>query len=190
MLRYVIVLTVFVAVAYELYQHLEKVIGASAMISVLLVVPMIAWVGARLIVGSVSATRDIAHRSVDGDAQGSRYVFDNRSLRFYLVNDTAWVAADDIAPILQPPPDGRELRFLGSEYAEIPLQDIMGISEAGLLRLLTTRTSHRRVTRDMVRLKAWLEKETLPNLKRLPSSYTAHIAVADARQSKSTSERT
>jgi hypothetical protein len=179
MLRQFIALIVTLAAIYVAYRYFDIFIGKMGMYLILLSGQLIGWISARLIVKTFSAVHESAHYAAYADLGGTHYAFDNHSLRFYQINDTAWVVADDVIPFLQPPPDARELRFLGQDYAEIPMQGIMGISEAGLMRLLTTRTSHRRATRDMIRFKAWLEKDTLPNLKRMPSSYTAHIATAD-----------
>lgn len=133
------------------------------------------WYSSRRIIDEVSTVRDLANESVYAEAQGKHYEFDGRRLRFYLVRDKLWVAADDLVALLQPPPDPRELRLLGRHYAELPGQGIKGISEKALLRMAHTRTAHRRATRDAIRFKAWLEKEALPNVKRLPSSFTAQV---------------
>lgn len=101
---------------------------------------------------------------------GRYYGYGNLQLRLFLIDGVIWIPASDVGPILVPRPDARELRFLGAQYAAIPGQKRQGYTEAGLLRLLATRTSTRRATHEMIRFKHWLEKETFPNLRRLPAS--------------------
>jgi hypothetical protein len=101
---------------------------------------------------------------------GRYYAYGNLQLRLFLIDDVIWIPASDVGAILVPRPDARELRFLGAEYAPIPGQKQQGYTEAGLLRLLATRTGTRRATHEMIRFKQWLEKETFPNLRRLPAS--------------------
>jgi hypothetical protein len=188
MLRQSIALAFTFVAIYIADRYFDGIFGKLGMYAILLSGQLVGWISARIIVEMFSAVHEQAHYDAYADLNGTHYAFDNHSLRFYQVDGVTWVAADDVIPILQPPPDARELRFLGDEHAEIPGQGIKGISEAGLLRLMTTRTAHRRATRDMVRLKAWLEDETLPNLKRLPSSYTAQIATGRVRKSEGTKE--
>ena len=111
-----------------------------------------------------------AHESVHAQWSGRYYTFDERQIRFYLVDDTVWTAAEDLAKLLEPPPGERELRLLGGEHACIPGSSIMACSEAGLMRLLDARTGHRRASYHMIRFKNWLETQAFPNVKRLPSS--------------------
>jgi len=103
---------------------------------------------------------------------GRYYAFDNRQVRLFLVDGVIWVPTADVAALLDPPPDERELRYLGADHGPIPGQKLKGYTEAGLLRLLTTRSSSRRATHDTIRFKHWLEKEAFPNLRRLPASAT------------------
>ena len=130
-------------------------------------------------VGVLAWIKRRAHESVHGQWQGRYYTFDERQIRFYLVDDTVWTAMEDVARILEPPPGERELRLLGDEHAPIPGSDVMACSETGLLRLLATRTEHRRASYHMIRFKNWIEKQAFPNVKRLPSSATALIHVGD-----------
>lgn len=181
MLRQSIALVVTLAAIYIAARYFDVFVGKTGMYVILLSGQLVGWISARIIVGLFSAVHESAHYAAYADLSGTHYAFDNHSLRFYEVDGATWIAADDVISILQPPPDARELRFLGDDHAEIPQQGIKGFSEAGLLRLLGTRTAHRRATRDMVRLKAWLEEEALPNLKRLPSSYTAQVTTCRAR---------
>lgn len=103
---------------------------------------------------------------------GRYYAYENHQVRLHLVDGVIWVPVDDLRLILDPLPDARELGYLAGEHALIPGQTYKGYTEAGLLRLLTTRTGTRRATHDMIRFKHWLETEAFPNLRRLPSSAT------------------
>ncbi|MES2015064.1 MAG: hypothetical protein V4484_01105 [Pseudomonadota bacterium] len=104
---------------------------------------------------------------------GRYYAFDNRQIRLYLIEDIIWVPARDVATMVLPQPASRELRILGAEYGAIPGQPkLQGYTEAGLLRLLSTRASVRQPPHDLVRFKHWLEKEAFPNIRRLPGSAT------------------
>jgi hypothetical protein len=69
-------------------------------------------------------------------------------------------------------PHARELRYLGSDHGKIPGLKVPAYTEAGLLRLLSTRTATRHATHDLIRFKHWLEKEAFPNLRRFPASST------------------
>ncbi|UUZ52437.1 hypothetical protein LP419_23460 [Massilia sp. H-1] len=72
-----------------------------------------------------------------------------------------------------PPARRAELRYLGADHGPIPgLTVLRPYTEAGLLRLLTTRTATRHATHELIRFKHWLEKEAFPNLRRFPSSST------------------
>jgi hypothetical protein len=104
---------------------------------------------------------------------GRYYAFDNRQIRLYLIEGIIWVPARDVLTLVLPQPAARELRILGAEYGQIPGQPkLQGYTEAGLLRLLTTRASVRQPPHDLVRFKHWLEKEAFPNIRRLPASAT------------------
>jgi|GEM_PF-6343082 len=179
MLRQSIALILTLAAAYLYFRYLDAKLGWLGYGLILLASQLIGRVSSRLIVESFCVVHEAAHYAAYADLSGKHYAFDNHSLRFYLVDGATWISVDDLIPILQPPPESRELRLLGDAYADIPGQGIKGISEAGLMRLVTLRTTHRRVTRDAVRFKAYLEDEALPNLKRLPSSYTAQVATTN-----------
>lgn len=130
-------------------------------------------------VGMLAWIKRRAHESVHAQWSGRYYTFDERQVRFYLVNDTVWTATADVARILEPPPDERELRLLGAEHACIPGSDVMACSETGLMRLLDARTAHRRASYHMIRFRNWLETQAIPNVKRLPSSATALISAEE-----------
>jgi len=161
---------VSVAICYGMYRQYESIMPGHGAIGLLLGTGLLGWTGSKLLLEVFPAIREAAHRSVLEPWQGSYFTFNERQLRFFLVDDTIWIAEDDVIAVLEPAPDDRENRFLGAEYARIPGQAIDGYTETGLMRLLHTRTSHRRATHDMIRFKWWLENEALPNVRRLPSS--------------------
>jgi hypothetical protein len=101
---------------------------------------------------------------------GRFYHFDGRQIRFYLIAEVIWVPLADVKLLMEPPIGERELRLLGHDCA-IPLEQKEScLSEAGLLRLLNSRTEHRRASYKMVRFKRWLLQNALPNVKRHPQS--------------------
>jgi len=125
---------------------------------------------AKYAIAGMSSLRREARRAALEEWNGRYYAFGAHQLRLFLIEDVIWIPVADVAAILDPQPDARELRYLGAETGLIPGQKVNGYTEAGLLRLLTTRTASRRATHDMIRFKHWLEKETFPNLRRLPAS--------------------
>jgi hypothetical protein len=159
-----------VALEYGLYRLFEHMSPGSGPIVLLAGSALLAWPSARLLVEVLPGLHRSARRSVFKPWQGTYFTFNERQVRFFLVEDTIWIAEADVRAILEPPPDAREERFLGAEYADIPGQKFKGYTESALARLLHTRTSHRRATHDMIRFKRWLEHEALPNVRRLPSS--------------------
>ena len=125
---------------------------------------------ARFVIEGMSSLRREAKRAALEEWNGRYYAFGTHQLRLFLIEDVIWIPVVDVAAILAPPPDARELRYLGGEVGSIPGQKLRGYTEAGLLRLLTTRTATRRATHELIRFKHWLETETFPNLRRLPAS--------------------
>ncbi|HEY0063114.1 MAG TPA: hypothetical protein VGC21_13410 [Telluria sp.] len=125
---------------------------------------------AKFVVPALSAFKNQAKHDALAPLSGSYYAFDNRRVRLYLVDQVIWVAADDVAAIVVPAPDARDTRLLGVEHGPIPGQKLLGYTEAGLLRLMTTRNASRTASHDMIRFKHWLETESFPNLRRVPAS--------------------
>ncbi|SHH54275.1 hypothetical protein [Massilia sp. CF038] len=125
---------------------------------------------AKYVVPALSAFKNRAKYDALAPLSGIHYAFDNRRVRLYLLAGVIWVAADDVAAIVAPAPDARDMRLLGADYGPIPERPLQGYTEAGLLRLMTTRNAVRKPSHDMVRFKHWLETEAFPNLRRLPSS--------------------
>lgn len=156
------------------YLVVSKLVSKEQAIPLTLVwsAPMWAIAFARFLVELLPFVKRKAERDAMEKWNGRYYAYGNRQLRLFLVDDVIWIAAADVAPLLDPPPDARELRVLAADYGDVPGQKHKGYTEAGLLRLLTTRTATRRATHDAIRFKLWLEKEAFPNLRRLPASAT------------------
>ncbi|GGC76875.1 hypothetical protein [Undibacterium terreum] len=102
--------------------------------------------------------------------QGRYYAYLGVQMRFFLVDDVVWLAAEDAMRIILPKVGERELFLLGDDYAVIPGHKIKGFSEAAVMRLMELRTQHRRADAGMIKFKSWLESSAYPNVKRLPSS--------------------
>ena len=105
-----------------------------------------------------------------GPWSGAYYEFRGVQIRFYTVDDEIFIPADDLKKVLTPPLQRRELTLLTDQYQKIPGQRIYGMTENGVLRLLATRTGHRRAEPMMIKFKNWLINEAYPNVKRLPRS--------------------
>ncbi len=125
---------------------------------------------AHYLIGLIPAIRDRARRDVLEPMNGRFYAYDNHRLRLYLVDGVIWIPERDLAAIIRPLPDARELRLLGEEYGVVPDQKCRGFTERGLLRMMSLRTAGRFSTHEMIRFKHWLEKEAIPNLRRFPVS--------------------
>ncbi len=149
--------------------HFEQDL-TSKLLELLFITPLVARALAPSIFAIFPALRDHARHSVHGKWQGKFYSFGKHQLRLFLIDDTVWIAAQDLESILAPPPDAREWRLLGADYGTIPEQEIAGCTEAGLGRMLKNRTEHRRAAHEMIRFKWWLEHEAFPNLKKNPAT--------------------
>lgn len=137
-----------------------------------LVVASVVWgiTFARYLVELIPTIKYWAERSVLLRWQGRFYTFDNRQIRFYIVDETIWIPVNDLRHVMQPALNERELRLLGDAYGKIPEHQESGVSEAGLLRLLASRTEHRRASNKMIMFRNWLLQNALPNVRRLPES--------------------
>ena len=133
-------------------------------------VPLLARLFAPIVLKFFSRLVRHARHSAHAKWQGKYYNYDGHQLRFFLVDDTVWLAEEDIAGILSPATTERERRLLGEHYGKVPGQKFQGFTEVGMGRLLGSRTNTRRATREMIRFKAWLDSETYPNIKRVPAS--------------------
>jgi hypothetical protein len=127
---------------------------------------------AKFVLPALSAVKNQARHDALSPLNGRHYAWQNHSLRLYLVDDVIWIPVADVAPLFERQPDARELRYLGSDHGKIPGLKVPAYTEAGLLRLLSTRTATRHATHDLIRFKHWLEKEAFPNLRRFPASST------------------
>jgi hypothetical protein len=87
-----------------------------------------------------------------------------------MIDEVIWVAIKELHVVIEPGLEPRELRLLGAEYGQIPWQKEIGITEAGLLRVLGLRTERRHASHKMIRFRNWLINNTFPNLHRLPKS--------------------
>ena len=125
---------------------------------------------ARYIVEIFPSIKYLAEKSATQKWHGKYYVFENCQIRFYLVDDAIWIPVADLRQLMQPALDPRECRLLGEAYGLIPKHDEIGLSEEGLLRLLSNRTEHRRASENMIRFRNWLLQSALPNVRRLPTS--------------------
>ncbi len=101
---------------------------------------------------------------------GKFFVFDGHQVRFYLIDGTIWIPLSDLAPIVEPTLNERELRLLGEDFAVIPNEKIQGLNEQGVLRVLKTRTESRHATYPMIRFKRWLTLSAFPNIRKRPSA--------------------
>lgn len=134
--------------------------------------PLWVWALAPCLIQIVPALRRRALHDAWEPWNGRYYAYDGRQIRLYLVDGTIWVPVRDVATLFKPQPDARELRILGGDYGTIPGQKLQGYTEAGLLRMLTTRGSNRMADYGLVRFRNWLEREAFPNIRRLPGSST------------------
>lgn len=117
-----------------------------------------------------SEIRYWARWSVFHHWQGHYYHFDGVHLRFYMMDEVIWIAIKELHVVIEPGLEPRELRLLGEEYGQIPSQKEIGITEAGLLRVLGLRTERRHAAHKMIRFRNWLINSTFLNLRRLPKS--------------------
>ncbi len=125
---------------------------------------------ARYVIETFSAIKYWGKQSVSMRWGGKFYMFEERQIRFYMVNDLIWIPIRDLHPLMEPALNERELRLLGDAHGQIPEHDEIGLSEEGLLHLLQSRTEHRRASSKMIRLRNWLQKNALPNVRRFPES--------------------
>ena len=125
---------------------------------------------ARYIIVAFSITKYWAKHSVSMPWSGKFYMFEERQIRFYIVDDLIWIPLRDLQPIMEPAFNERELRLLGDAHGQIPHHDELGLSEEGLLHVLLSRTEHRRASSKMIRFRNWLQKNALANVRRFPGS--------------------
>ena len=171
MWRYItlIILASFLAV---LFQYLKQLHLAFAVVVVLACMPLMAWICVPIFVELTSGFIGLAKRSAHGASQGKFYSFEGRQVRFFVVDETIWIAERDLTGILDKAVTERERRQLGDNYGVIPGRRLRGFTEDGITRLMSARIASRHVTRQTLRFHHWLQKEAFPNVRRLPSSAT------------------
>ena len=125
---------------------------------------------ARYVIEAFSSIKYWARHSVAMRWGGKFYMFEERQIRFYMVDDLIWIPLRDLQALMEPAFNERELHLLGDAYGQIPDHTEQGLTEEGLLRLLLSRTEHRRASSKMIRFRNWLQKNALPNVRRFPES--------------------
>lgn len=125
---------------------------------------------ARYVIETFSAIKYWARHSVAMRWGGKFYMFEERQIRFFVIDDAIWIPLRDLEQLMEPAFNERELRLLGAAHGQIPGHDEIGLSEEGLLHLLQSRTEHRRASSKMIRFRNWLLQNALPNVRRLPAS--------------------
>jgi len=169
MRRYLI--TIILAAALVLaFLYLKQSGVAYAVVLVLVCAPLMARLCAPIFMDIASKFIRFSERSALDGMQGNYYSFDERRIRFFVVNDTIWVAESDVSGILDPAISERERRQLGRGYGIVPGKRVRGFTEDGIWRWLATRLGDRHATRQIVRFNYWLQSEAFPNVRRLPTS--------------------
>ena len=125
---------------------------------------------ARYVIETFSAIKYWARHSVAMRWGGKFYMFEERQIRFFVIDDAIWIPLKDLQQLMEPAFNERELRLLGAAHGPIPEHTEIGLSEEGLLHLLQSRTEHRRASSKMIRFRNWLLQNALPNVRRLPAS--------------------
>ena len=169
MQRYLITI-IFAAALVLAFQYLKQSGIAYAVIFVLVCAPLMARLCAPIFMDLVSRFIGFSESSALGAMQGSYYSFDEQRIRFFVVNETVWVAESDVAGILLQAITERERRQLGGEYGLVPGKRFRGFTEDGIKRLLAARLGDRHATRQTLRFNHWLQSEAFPNVRRLPGS--------------------
>jgi hypothetical protein len=169
MWRYPVVIFLAAALAVA-FRYLKQMHIAFAVVIVLACAPVLAWLCAPIVMDLVSRLVEFSDRSARGALQGKYYTFDARRIRFFVVDETIWVAESDLAGILVQAMTEAERRHLDAEYGVVPGKRFRGFTEDGITRLLATRLKSRHVTRQVIRFNQWLRNEAFPNVRRLPSS--------------------
>ncbi|MFC5551208.1 hypothetical protein [Massilia aerilata] len=169
MQRYLITIILAVALVFA-FQYLKQLHLAFAVVLALACAPLMAWLCAPMFMDLATGWIGFSERAGRGALQGKYYSFDARRIRFFLVNDTIWVAESDLTGILGQAMTERERRQLGGEYGVVPGKRFRGFTEDGIMRLLSTRLGDRHSTRQIIRFKHWLQTDAFPNVRRLPGS--------------------
>jgi hypothetical protein len=174
-LRFFAKITFSVGISYLAWKLFEKMSPGYGPIGLLLT--SMIWVRffPRDILSLFSWIKRQAYHSAVFHWHGKYYSFDGRQIRFYLIEQTVWIPVVDLERILEPKIAKHELKMLLDLYGEIPGHKLLGVTEAGLLGLLKTRTEGGHTNYKMIRFKRWLLTSALENIKRLPCSAIKQI---------------
>ncbi len=169
MWRYLIT-TAFAIVLAIAFHYLKQLDTTYGLVVVLACAPLMAWLWAPVFMDLASRGIGFAKSLAYGSLQGKHYSFDGRRVRFFLANETIWVAESDLAGILVQGVTDRERRQLREAYGVIPGKRLKGFTEVGIKGLLAARLRDRHASRELLRFNRWLHEEALPNVRRLPGS--------------------
>lgn len=154
---------------YKLYQ-----VGHPEFIPLL--VPGLALPLARALIEAPGAVHRHLKEARYAEWNGRHFVFENVQIRIFWDAQTIWLSAEDIFAVLDQQPDTVARRKLaarlGAEhFSEPPGVDGACFSEQGLARYLrglpVTQTA---------RFSRWLDREVLPNIRRLREIGSGHYA--------------
>ena len=163
-----------IALTYIYYVIAEKIKPGHGIIGVVISIGFWGRLYSREIIEFVLLFKYWGEKSALQQWHGKYYTFDGRQIRFYLVDEVVWVALRDLKKVLDPKLAQWEIDTLGNDYGKIDQSREMAVTEAGLMRLLESRTDDRRAKYPMIRFKRWLLNEALPNVKRMPRSAVNH----------------
>ena len=170
MLRLLLKLLIAATAYYFAWQLVAKVDVRYAAISVLPVSWICVHIFATDLLNFFMWFTYLGKRSALLPKHGKCYVFDGHEFGFYLYEGIIWVTLKDLQWIIKPAISERELRLIAQEYGKIPEQNILGMTEAGLMQILKSRTESRHASTQVIRFKNWLTTHAFVNVKRLPSS--------------------
>jgi hypothetical protein len=167
LLRATLFLAICIGVSALCFRYFGAIAAAAAPVGLMFAAPFLSKGIARFVIELLPAIARAGRWSAHRHWQGRYYVYGRQPVRFFLIEETVWVAEADLVAVLQPPLQEREMRLLGDEYGMIPGEKLFGATEAGLQRLLAKRTGTRHATSEMLKFKRWLETEALPNVRNL-----------------------
>lgn len=174
-LRFVAKIIFSVGISYLAWKMFEKMSPGYGPIGLLLTSPIWVRFFPRDILNLFSWIKYEAYHSAVFHWHGKYYSFDGRQIRFYLIEQIVWIPVADLERIFEPKIAKHELKMLLQQYGEIPEHKLQGVTEAGLLSLLRTRTEGGHANYKMIRFKRWLLTSALENVKRLPTSAIKNI---------------
>lgn len=160
--------------AYGSYRLLEKIAPGMGVVGCLISFGFWGRLYSRELIEFVLLFKYWGEKSAVFDWHGKFYSFDGRQIRFYLEDGIVWIPIKDLKKVVEPVIATWELKSLANEYGKIPAAGITGITEAGLMQILESRTGDRRASYKMIRFKRWLLQDALVNVKRVPRSAINH----------------